>query len=126
MRLIEAPPAPPRRPGTYQPWHPPAQRRPAVPLVGLLIQAGWRWRVELAAVAIAVTVRGWLAAVTSRPVAVILTVGLLAAVVVPAQARARLGWIEARARLRRRWGRACRHRRAGNLQRAHPKSHPHR
>jgi FtsK/SpoIIIE family len=109
MRLIEHPPAPPRRPGTYQPWEPPGQRHPALHAGGLLIGLAWQWRIELAAVAVAVTVWGWLATVVSRLVATILTASLGVAVLAPAQVRVWLGWIEARARLRRRWGKACRH-----------------
>jgi hypothetical protein len=109
MKLLEAPPAPPRRPGTYQPWESSARRHPLVRLTELLIRAGWRWRIELAATAILAAVWKLLTALTPRPVAVLLAVGLLAAVLVPAQARDRLGWIEQRARLRRRWGKACRH-----------------
>jgi hypothetical protein len=109
MKLIEAPPAPPRRPGTHQPWQPSARQHPVVRLAGLVIQTGWRWRVELAALAVTVMVWGWLTTITPRPVATILTAGLLAAMLVPAQARTRLGWIEHQARLRRRWGKACRH-----------------
>jgi hypothetical protein len=109
MRLIERPPATPRRPGTYQPWEPPGQRHPALRLAGLLIQAGWRWRVELASIAVTVTVWGWLATAVSRPAATILIASLVAAVLVPARARARLNWIEHRASIRRRWGKACRH-----------------
>ncbi|MGH8902394.1 MAG: hypothetical protein ACRDYA_12120 [Egibacteraceae bacterium] len=110
MRLIEHPPATPRRPGTYQPWEPPARRHPTVHVAVLLIGVAWRWRIELAAVTVAVTIWGWLATVASRPVATIITVALwTAAVLVPARVRARLGWIEQQARLRRRWARACRH-----------------
>jgi hypothetical protein len=109
MRLIEAPPATPRRPGTYQPWESSVRQHPVAHAVELLIRVGWRWRIELAAVLLAVTVWNLLTAVVSVPVAVILAAGLLAGVVVPAQVRARLGWIEHQARLRRRWGRACRH-----------------
>ncbi|MGH8901395.1 MAG: FtsK/SpoIIIE domain-containing protein [Egibacteraceae bacterium] len=109
MKLIERPPATPRRPGIYQPWEPPARRHPAVRLAGLLIGVAWRWRIELTAIAVAVTVWSWLAAVTSRPIAVILAAALIAAAVMPARARARLGWIEQQAKLRRRWGKACRH-----------------
>jgi hypothetical protein len=76
MRLIERPPATPRRPGTYQPWEPPARWHLAVSLTGSLICLGWRWRVELAALAVVVTVWGWLAMGASRPVATILTVAL--------------------------------------------------
>ena len=107
MRLIERPPAPPRRPGTHL-WTPPAQR-PVARLAGALMRAGWRWRVELAALLIVVMVWSVLAVIAPRLVATILTVALTAAVVTPRQARSRLGWIEAQASLRRRWGRACRH-----------------
>jgi hypothetical protein len=109
MRLIEAPPAPPRRPGTYQPWESSARQHPGVRLVDSVVRAGWRWRIELAAVLLMVTVWSLLTALTPRPVAVLLAVGLLAAVLVPAQTRARLGWLEHQARLRRRWSHACRH-----------------
>jgi hypothetical protein len=108
MRLIEHPPAPPRRPGTYQPWES-ARRHPIARLASLLIRTGWRWRIELAAVLLTVTLWHLLTAVVPVPVAVILTLALLAAVVVPKPMRARLGWIEYQARLRRRWARACRH-----------------
>jgi hypothetical protein len=65
--------------------------------------------VELGAALVTVAVWRCLAVVTSRPVAALLTLALVAAVVAPARARARLGWTAYRARLRRRWGRACRH-----------------
>jgi hypothetical protein len=100
MKLIEAPPAPPRRPGTYQPWNSSARRHPLAHLLESVVRVGWWWRVELAAVLLAVTVWNLLTAVVSVPVAAILVAGLLAAVVVPARIRARLGWIEQRARLR--------------------------
>jgi hypothetical protein len=109
MKLLEAPPAPPRRSGTYQPWESSARRHPLVRLVEAVIRVGWRWRIELAAVLLMVTVWSLLTALTPRLIAVLLTVGLLTAILVPTQVRARLGWIEHQARLRRRWGKACRH-----------------
>ncbi|MGH8887646.1 MAG: hypothetical protein ACRDYX_21245 [Egibacteraceae bacterium] len=75
MRLIERPPATPRRPGTCQPWEPPGQRHPAVRPAGLLFGVAWRWRVELAAAPVAITAWMWLAVIASRPAAAILTAG---------------------------------------------------
>ncbi|MGH8887767.1 MAG: FtsK/SpoIIIE domain-containing protein [Egibacteraceae bacterium] len=93
MRLIERPPATPRRPGTCQPWEQPGQRHPAVRPAGLLFGVAWRWRIELAAVPVAITVWMWRQSLRpGRP-----------------RRSSRLGWIEHRARLRRRWGKACRH-----------------
>ncbi|MGH8932848.1 MAG: FtsK/SpoIIIE domain-containing protein [Egibacteraceae bacterium] len=108
MRLIERAPATPRRPGTH-PWDWPARRPPAARLAGILVGTGWRWCIEIGAVLVMVTMWSCLAAVTSRPVATILVVILLAATLVSKQARARLGWVERRARLCRRWRQACRH-----------------
>ncbi|MGH8908113.1 MAG: FtsK/SpoIIIE domain-containing protein [Egibacteraceae bacterium] len=108
MRLLEHPPAPPRRPGTH-PWQPPARRHPAARLAGLLIGAGWRWRVELAAALITVTVWSGLSILVPRLVAALLALALVLAVLAPARMRARLSGIWRRARLRRRWARACRH-----------------
>jgi len=107
MRLIERPPAPPRRPGTHL-WTPPAQR-PVARLAGTLMRAGWRWRVELAALLIVVMVWSVLAVIAPRLVAGLLTVALTAAVAIPQKTRSRLGWVEQQASLRRRWGKACRH-----------------
>ncbi len=108
MRLLERPPATPRRPGTY-PWDWPARRRPAARLAGWLVGLGWRWRVELAAVLITVTVWRGLTTVASHTAATILVISLLVAVLASKRVRARLRWIEHRARLRRRWRQACRH-----------------
>jgi hypothetical protein len=81
----------------------------AARLAGLLISAAWRWRVELAAVLVAVTVWSCLSILMPRPVAALLAVTLLASALAPARMRAQWGWIWRRARLRRRWARACRH-----------------
>jgi hypothetical protein len=91
------------------PWEWPARRHPAACLAGWLAGAGWRWRLELAAVAMTVAVWSGLAAVASRPAATLLVAALLVSAVASAPVRARLGWVARRARLRRRWGRACRH-----------------
>jgi FtsK/SpoIIIE family len=109
MRLIEAPPAPPRRPGTYQPWQPPMRRHPALRLTSLLIRAGWRWRIELTALLIALTLLGWLALMAGRAAATVLVAGAVGVMAGCQQTRTGLSWIQTRARLRRRWGRACRH-----------------
>jgi hypothetical protein len=109
MRLIEAPPAPPRRPGTYQPWESSARRHPLVRLIELVLRVGWRWRIELAAALLTLTVWNLVTAVAPYPAAVILTVALFLAMFAPARVRARLCSIEQQARLRRRWGKACRH-----------------
>ena len=112
MRLTEQLPAAPRRPGarpSFYPWDQPARRHPAACLAGWLIGAGWRWRVELAAALVTLTVWKSLAAVTSRPAAAVLVAALLVSALASARLRGRLGWIARRARLRRRWGRACRH-----------------
>ena len=108
MRLLERPPATPRRPGTY-PWDWPARRRLTARLAGFLVGAGWRWRTEIGVLLVTVAVWSCLAAVTSRLAAAVLVVILLAAVLASTRVRARLRWIEHRARLRRRWRQACRH-----------------
>ncbi|MGH8930058.1 MAG: FtsK/SpoIIIE domain-containing protein [Egibacteraceae bacterium] len=108
MKLIERPPAAPRMPGTH-PWHWPARPHPATRLAGWLVGLGWRWRVEIGIVAITVTVWIGLNTVTVRPVAGVVVVTLLATTLAPQGPRAWLGWIAHRARLRRRWARACRH-----------------
>ena len=113
MRLIEASPAAPRKPGA----HPCPHRWEWGLRVGIrqpvwpagLPGAGWGWRLELAAVAMTVALWSGLAAVASRPVATVMVAALLASVLASARVRGWLGWVARRARLRRRWGRACRH-----------------
>ncbi len=63
MRLIERPPATPRRPGTH-PWLWPARRHPAARLAGFLIGLGWRWRIELGTIAVDL---GWQDGKRRRP-----------------------------------------------------------
>jgi len=85
------------------------RRRPGARLAGSLACAGWRWRVELSTVAVTAAVWSGLAVMAGRTVATVVVITLLAASLASKRARAWLGWIEGRARLRRRWRQACRH-----------------